>query len=110
MSQTSAWSLRWDHTPSIAFRHLSPNSVRFGYATEGALVYLRAAVHRRGQRSPKGVGINKTVEGSNIASKHPRKHATHASRVKKKNIPLDSNDFGFICAGVSNVVSNKRNV
>ena len=28
------WS--W-HTPSIAFRHLPPNSARTGYATEGAL-------------------------------------------------------------------------
>ena len=28
---------RWLHTPSIAFRHLPPNSARFGYATEGAL-------------------------------------------------------------------------
>ena len=26
-----------DHTPSIAFRHLPPNSAMFGYATEGAL-------------------------------------------------------------------------
>ena len=25
------------HTPSAAFRHLPPNSARFGYATEGAL-------------------------------------------------------------------------
>ena len=25
------------HTPSITFRHLPPNSARFGYATEGAL-------------------------------------------------------------------------
>ena len=25
------------HTPSIAFRHLRPNSARFSYATEGAL-------------------------------------------------------------------------
>ena len=25
------------HTPSIAFRHLPPNSARIGYATEGAL-------------------------------------------------------------------------
>ena len=25
------------HTPSIAFRHLPPNSARFGYATEGVL-------------------------------------------------------------------------
>ena len=34
------------HTPSIAFRHLPPNSARFSYATEEALdLYLRAAVH-----------------------------------------------------------------
>ena len=29
--------LQMIHTPSIAFRHLPPNSARFGYATEGAL-------------------------------------------------------------------------
>ena len=51
------------HTLSIAFRHLPPNSARFGYATEGAL-YLHAAVHRRGQRLPKGLGTNKTVEAT----------------------------------------------
>ena len=28
---------RSGHTPSIAFRHLPPNSARFSYATEGAL-------------------------------------------------------------------------
>ena len=28
---------RCRHTPSIAFRHLPPNSARSGYATEGAL-------------------------------------------------------------------------
>ena len=27
----------YPHTPSIAFRHLPPNSATFGYATEGAL-------------------------------------------------------------------------
>ena len=30
-------SLISTHTPSIAFRHLPPNSARFSYATEGAL-------------------------------------------------------------------------
>ena len=50
-------------TPSITFQHLPPNSARFSYATEGALdLYLRAAVHRRGQRPPKGLGTDKTVE------------------------------------------------
>ena len=50
------------HTPSIAFRHLPLNSARFGYATERGILYLRAAVHRRGQRPPKGLGTNTTVE------------------------------------------------
>ena len=35
-----------------------------GYATEGVLFYLRAAVHRRSQRPPKGLGISKTVEAT----------------------------------------------
>ena len=59
------------HTPSIAFRHLSPNSARFGYATEGVrTLHLRATVHRRGQRPPKGLGTNNYNCGSNIATKH----------------------------------------
>ena len=37
------------HSDCIAFRHLPPNSARFGYATEGAL-FISAAVHPRGQR------------------------------------------------------------
>ena len=46
------------HCPSIAFRHLPPNSARTGYATDRATLYLRAAVHRRGQRPPKGLCTN----------------------------------------------------
>ena len=42
------------HTPSIAFRHLPPNSAIFGYAT----------VQRRGQRPPEGSGTNMTVEAA----------------------------------------------
>ena len=37
MSYTSAWSLSTVHAPSIAFRHLPPNSARTVYATEGTL-------------------------------------------------------------------------
>ena len=61
------------HTPSIAFRHPPPNSARFSYATEVALFYLRAAVHRRGQRPPKGSGTVRTVETTHtptIAFRH----------------------------------------
>ena len=35
--QTTPGSEAGHHTPSIAFRHLPLNSVRFSYATEGAL-------------------------------------------------------------------------
>ena len=33
--ECGAWSVGEGYTPSIAFRHLPPNSARFGYATEG---------------------------------------------------------------------------
>ena len=65
------------HTPSIAFRHLSPNSARFGYATEGAL-FISA------QLSTDAVSAFRRV--------------------------WVINNFGFTCAGVSNVDSYKRNV
>ena len=35
--ESGAGSVPIPHTPSIAFRHLPPNSARFSYATEGAL-------------------------------------------------------------------------
>ena len=50
------------HTPSIAFRHLPPNSATGGYATEGALfISAQLHVHGRGQRPPKGFGTNKKM-------------------------------------------------
>ena len=53
------------HTPSIAFRHLPPNSARFSYATEGALfISAYLTVQRRGQRPPKGSDTNTTVEAT----------------------------------------------
>ena len=56
------------HTPSIAFWHLPPNSARTSYATEGrGTLYLPAAVHRRCQRPPKGLGTNHTPS---IAFRH----------------------------------------
>ena len=42
------------------------------------------------------------MTGSSQAPKHPGKHETHPPRVKKKKeFRLDSNDCGFICAGVN---------
>ena len=37
-SDVSDWGHRPWHTPNTAFRHLPPNSARFSYATEGALL------------------------------------------------------------------------
>ena len=45
--------------------------------------------------------------GSSLAPKHARKHQAHPL---KKEFRLDSNNSGFIWAGVSNVVSYKTNV
>ena len=48
--------------------------------------------------------------GSNIASKHARKHEARPHGVKKREeFRLDSDDFGFICAGVSKVDGYKNN-
>ena len=48
----------------IAFRHLPPNSARFGYATEGALFISAQLSTDTGQRPPKGSGTNMTVEAT----------------------------------------------
>ena len=79
--ESGARSVHWVQTLSIAFRHLPPNSARFGYATEVPTLYLRADAVR--QRHPKGLGTNMTVEATK-APKHPRTHETHPPRVKKK--------------------------
>ena len=56
------------------------------YVTEGVLFTdLRAAVHRRGQRPPKGrSGTDETVEATSVAPKHARKHEAHPPRVIKR--------------------------
>ena len=50
----------------------------------------------------------------NIAPKHACKHETHPPRVKKKKkrkkFRFDSNDCGFVCAGVNFVGDYKRHV
>ena len=95
------------YTPTIAFRHLPPNSARFGYATEGALDFISAQLSTD-TISALGLGTDNPI-GSNLAPKHPRKHKMHPPRVKKrKEFRLDSNDFVFICAGVSNMSVRKQ--
>ena len=46
-----------------------------------------------------------------MASKHARKLEARPPRVEekiRKEFRLDSNEFGFICAGISNVSSYER--
>ena len=65
--------------------------------------YLHTSVHGCCQHPPKGLGCKKS--GSKIAPKHTCKHAAHLHPKR-----VDSNDSGFICAGVtSNLGSYKRN-
>ena len=64
-----AWALGFffshisTHTPNIALRHLPPDSARFSYATEGALL-IAAQLSTDGQRPPNGSGTNMTVEAA----------------------------------------------
>ena len=88
--------VRLCHTPRFAFRHLPPTSARIGNATDGALYFCTDTVSALGK-----AWLLKDC-GSNIASNHPRKHR-HIRPELKNEFCLDSNDFGFICAGVSNV-------
>jgi len=70
-----------------------------------------ARVWRKVPESAAGsVGTN--MNGSSLAPEHPRKHETSPTRVKIKckKFCLDSDGLGFICAGVSNIVSHKINV
>ena len=71
-----------DHTPSIAFRHLPPNSARIGYATEGA-PFISAQLSTDAVSGLRKLGQKQDC-GSNIASKHTRKHEARPSLVKKK--------------------------
>ena len=50
-------------------------------------LYLRAAVQRRGQHSPKGSGTNNDCR-SNLTPKHARKHETHPPLVRKSSISI----------------------
>ena len=74
------------HYPSLAFRHLksSKNSVRIGYATEGAL-FISAQLSTDAVSALRKVRVL-TRRGSNTASnsKHARKHEARPPRVKNE--------------------------
>jgi len=70
-------------------------------------LYFRAAVHRRGQRPPKALLIR--LKATYRRSTHVNMKRTHTRKKTKKQFRLDSNDFGFIWAGISNMVSYETN-
>ena len=73
------------HTPSIVFRHLLPNSARFGYATEWALFISTPAVHRCGRCPPKCLGTNHT----------PSTVSRHLPRPWRKDAVNQRLEFGY---------------
>ena len=95
------------HTPTVSFRHVPPNSARIGYATERAL-FLSARLATDAVSALRKVWVNNKDCGSSTASKHARKHEARPPRGKKKEFRLESNDFGFKCAGVSKVAVIKE--
>ena len=70
-------------------------------------IYLRAAVHRLCQRSPKGLGTNKTE--SNTASKHARKHEGRPLRIKQISSISIQTILVLFCDGVNDMDGYKRN-
>ena len=124
-----------EHRFPAPFAKLCQNWLRHWRGT----LHLRSAVRRRCQRLSKGLRILqcsyhalclafwKMVDfcGSNVGSNHARKHAPGQKEEEKKCVCvwrggggggvegeefcLDSNDLGFICAGVINVGGYKRN-
>ena len=90
------------HTPSNAFWHLPPNSGRIGYDTKGARFISM-------QLSTDMVRALKKIWVLIRPSTHVNMRHIHPE-YKNKEFHLDSNDLGFICVGLSNMVSYKRNI
>ena len=89
------------HNPTTASRHLPPNSARIDYGHRRALC-ISSQLSTGAACAFLKVWVLLKDCGSNIASKHVRKHEARPSRIKtKKWFRLDSGEFGFICAGVS---------
>ena len=63
------------HTPSIAFRHLPPNSARFSYATD--LVISTQLSTDAVSALRKGLGTDKTVEAAYRPSMHINMRCIH---------------------------------
>ena len=74
-------------------------------------------IHRRIQCPPKGFGFNKTAEATHVIIGYMQppypgkkeKQEREREREREREFRLNSNELGFICAGVSNVGGYKRN-
>ena len=75
------------HTPSIAFRHLPPNSARFSYATEGSLFISAQLSTDAVSGPPKGSGTN------------TNDCRTHTPSTAFRHIPPNSARFSYATEG-----------
>ena len=97
---------------SLAFRHLFPNSARFGYTTEGSVfISTQMSTNAVSTLWKAWVLFYKQDCENYVTLKHACKHEAHLPRVKKKRreFCLDWDNFGFIYAGVSSAGSYESN-
>ena len=89
------------HTPSTTFWHLPPKTLPdLVMPLKGHSLSPRRCPATR--TAPSERFRYKYDCRSNLVPKHTRKHEMHPPRVKKrKRFRLESNDCGFICAGVN---------
>ena len=73
--ESDARSVLFSHTPSLAFRHLSPNSAITGYASDGSLLISAYPCPSTVSASPRN------ARGSNTASKYAGKHKARPPQV-----------------------------
>ena len=96
------------HTPSIAFRHLPPNSARPGYATYGEL-FISAQLSNDAVNVLRKVWVLIRLWMQHSVQARTYTWGASAQGREEKEFRLDSDDFGYICVGESNVRSYKRN-
>ena len=84
-------------------------TARIGYATEGAL-FISGQLSTDAVRSLRKVGVLiRLWKQHSVQARTQTSGASAPGKKKRKEFRLDSNDLGFICAGVSNVGDYKGN-
>ena len=109
----SEWTFKHDLSPHgitlDTFCHLSDKSLNVPggpNVPQEDNPYLRAWVHWRCQSPPTVLGHEEDCEGNNVAA---RVQTRGASDLAKNWFRLESNGFGFIHTGVSNMSNYERN-